>query len=478
MRTEIDFLGEKQLPKEAYYGIHSIRACENFPNRTQFSKEWYQAIGLVKQACYLTVKSYKKAVTEKYPTKIETTNLPDDKIIEALIQASIQISKGTHFDQFIVPAIQGGAGTSINMNVNEIITNISLEILDGQKGDYETIDPIEHANIFQSTNDVIPTSLKVAIMQLLNELEDAVNETRKQLERLENQYRNSVRIGYTQMQQAVPSSFGHLFGAFNDALSRDWWRVSKAKERIKTINLGGGATGTGIAIPRFFIMEVVPELKKLTNLPITQNENLTEATSNQDSLVEVHAILKAHAVTLEKMVNDIRLLGSDLMHQKELEIPARQTGSSIMPGKVNPVIPEFVVSAAHKIYSNDALITHLSAMGTLELNAYLPSIGHAFIDSLNLLIASNQTLAHNLLDGIEVNEEVAAKNLYMSPSVCTALLPLIGYHKATLLAKTMRENHCTIFQANQLNPVIEDQKLNQFMEPGMLLQKGFSIKDL
>jgi aspartate ammonia-lyase len=149
-----------------------------------------------------------------------------------------------------------------------------------------------------------------------------------------------------------------------------------------------------------------------------------------------------------------------------------------MPGKVNPVIPEFVVSAAHKIYSNDALITHLSAMGTLELNAYLPSIGHAFIDSLNLLIASNQTLAHNLLDGIEVNEEVAAKNLYMSPSVCTALLPLIGYHKATLLAKTMRENHCTIFQANQLNPVIEDQKLNQFVEPGMLLQKGFSIKDL
>ncbi|MFA6401217.1 MAG: lyase family protein [Salinivirgaceae bacterium] len=478
MRTEIDFLGEKQIPKEAYYGIHSVRACENFPDHTQFSKEWYQAIGLVKQACYLTVISYKKALAEKYPLKIETLNLPSDEVLETLVQASIHESQGDYFDQFIVPAIQGGAGTSINMNVNEIISNISLEKLGHQKGDYTTIDPIEHANIFQSTNDVIPTALKVAIMQLLNRLEEAITEMRKPLEQLENSYRNSLRIGYTQMQQAVPSSFGHLFGAYNDALSRDWWRVSKAHERIKTVNLGGGATGTGIAIPRFFIMEVVTELKKMTGLPITQNENLTEATSNQDSLVEVHAILKAHAVTLEKMVNDIRLLSSDLMQQKELEIPARQTGSSIMPGKVNPVIPEFVISAVHKIYSNDALITHLSAMGTLELNAYLPSIGHAFIDSLNLLIACNQTIAHNLLNGLKVNEEVAAKNLYLSPSVCTALLPVIGYHKATLLAKTMRENRCDIFQANELNPVIENQKLNQFMEPGMLLQKGFSVKDL
>ncbi len=478
MRIEIDFIGEKLLPKEAYYGIHSVRACENFPDNTQFSKEWYQAIGLVKQACYLTVKSYKKAVNEKYPSKAEVLNLPNDKILEALIQASIQVSQGAYFNQFIVPAIQGGAGTSINMNVNEIITNVALEILDCKKGDYATIDPIEQANIFQSTNDVIPTALKVAVMQLLNELEDSINQMRKPLEHLENKYRNSLRIGYTQMQQAVPSSFGNLFGSYNDALSRDWWRVSKAKERIKTVNLGGGATGTGIAIPRYFIMEVVTELKKLTGLPITQNENLTEATSNQDSLVEVHAILKAHAVTLEKMVNDFRLLSSDLMQQKELEIPARQTGSSIMPGKVNPVIPEFVVSAAHKIYSNDALITHLAAMGTLELNAYLPTLGHAFIESLKLLIACNHTLANNLLKGLIVNEQVAAKNLYQSPSVCTALLPVIGYHKATLLAKTMRENHCTIFKANELNPVIENQKLTQFMEPGMLLQKGFSVKDL
>ncbi|MBI9066105.1 MAG: aspartate ammonia-lyase, partial [Salinivirgaceae bacterium] len=440
--------------------------------------EWYKAIGLVKQACYLTALSFKKAVEKKYPEKLSKLNLASNEVFEELIKQAIKLSQGEYFEDFIIPAIQGGAGTSINMNVNEIITNAALVDLGNKPGEYHIIDPIEQANIYQSTNDVIPTSLTLTVMILLNELEEAINSMREKVETLEKKYRSTIRTGYTQMQQAVPSSYGQLFGAYNDALSRDWWRVSKAFERIKTVNLGGGATGSGIAIPRYYIIEVVNELKKLTGLPITQSENLTESTSNLDSFVEVHAILKSHAVNLEKMVNDLRLLSSDLLKNKEIQIPARQTGSSIMPGKVNPVIPEFVISASNKIYANDALITNLCSQGMLELNAYIPTIGHALIESIKLLIGSCSTIGQNLLDGLVVNTEIAHNNLYNSPSVCTALSPIIGYNKAAELAKEMKENECSIFEANASLKLLENSELKKLMEPGFLLQKGFTIKDI
>lgn len=478
MRIEHDFLGSLEIPENALYGIHSLRAKTNFPDQTPFPVEWYKSIGLVKHACYQTITSFKEEAAQKYPEKMSQIKLPPYEVLEALQKASIEVSQGQHFSEFIVPAIQGGAGTSINMNVNEIIANRSLQLLDNKPGNYELVDPIEQANLYQSTNDVVPTALKLTIMQLLEELETSINQSRQAMEHLETTYRNSVRTAYTQMQQAVPGSFGHLFGSYNDALSRDWWRVSKSFERIKTINLGGGATGSGIAIPRYFIMEVVPALKKLTGLPITQSENLTETTSNQDALVEVHAILKAHAVNFEKMANDIRLLSADLLHGREMNLPPRQAGSSIMPGKINPVIPEFIISTAHKIYSNDTLITQLAAMGTLELNAYLPTLGTSFIESLKLLIASNQTLTNNLLSELTVNEDIAEKNLHSSPSVCTALIPHIGYHKATQLAQTMQKNQCTVFEANNIEPVMEASLLEKLMQPGQLLQKGFSLKDL
>jgi aspartate ammonia-lyase len=478
MRIEHDFLGALDIPKDALYGIHAARAKRNFPLSNTFPTEWYQNMGIVKQACYETIAALKIAISQKYPEKLNCLKLPEDAVLNALLKASIEITQGQHFNNFIVPATQGGAGTSINMNVNEILANRALLIQGFKPGAYEKTDPIEHANLYQSTNDVVPTALRVTLLQLLDKLELAINQTRQPLEKLENKYRNSLRTGFTQMQQAVPSSFGQLFGAYNDALSRDWWRVSKSFERLKTVNLGGGATGTGLSIPRFFIMEVVPTLKKLTGLPITQSENLTETTSNLDTLVEVHAILKAHAVNLEKMGSDLRLLSSDLMLRHEVQLPAKQTGSSIMPGKVNPVIVEYLISAAHKIYSNDMLITQLAAMGNLELNAYLPEIGCAFIESIKLLIACNQTLASNLLNELIVNEPIAKENLFSSPSVCTALIPVIGYHKASLLAKIMQANQCSIFEANKIAQVIASEKLEQLMMPGSLLQKGFSVNDL
>ncbi len=477
-RTEKDFLGEKKIPKDALYGIHSLRAKENFPDNSPFSLEWYKAVGLTKLACYLTYDKFKNASTQKYSDIDLPINLFEKKIIDALIESAEEVSEGKYYDHFIVPAIQGGAGTSINMNVNEIIANVSLKKLGKNAGNYQTIDPIEHANIYQSTNDVIPTSLKVAAIKLLVDLEEKINELRTDIEALENKNRNKLRIGYTQMQEAVPSSFGMLFSSYNEALSRDWWRVSKCFERIKIVNLGGSAIGTGIAVPRFFIMEAVATLQKLTNLPITRSENMPDATSNLDSLVEVHAILKAHAVNLEKMASDIRLLSSDLAGRKEIIIPQKQTGSSIMPGKVNPVIPEFVISAAHKIYTNDNLISSLSAQGTLDLNANLPAIGNALLESIKLLIAANKTLKENLFNELKIDSDSAKKRLFKSPAITTALSPYIGYHKAAELAKKMKETNWDIFQANEQIQIMDSKKLRKILQPQNLLKTGFTLKDL
>lgn len=478
MRKESDFIGEKSIPKHALYGIHAVRAQENFPENTPFFVEWYKSIGLVKKACYLTYKKFKEAVNSKYPNIEFTGNLMNDEIIEALIQSAEDIGKGFYFDDFIVPAISGGAGTSINMNVNEIIANASLQKLGKNYGEYSFVDPIEHANIYQSTNDVIPTSLKVAIIFLLNNLEESINNLRTKVEEYEDKHRNELRIAYTQMQEAVPSSFGKLFSTYSEALSRDWWRVSKCFERIKVVNLGGGAAGTGLAVPRFFIMEVVTVLQQITNLPITRSENLPDATSNLDSFVEIHAILKSHAVNLEKMVNDLRLLSSDLFGANDISIPQKQLGSSIMPGKVNPVIPEFVISATNKIYSNDNLICSLCAQGCLDLNAYLPVIGHAMLESLKLLIAVGNTLRNNLFDGMVVNSKTAKEKLLKSPAVTTALTPYIGYNKAAELAKEMKFRNIDIFEANRKLKLIGIEKLKIILKPENLLKTGYSVNDL
>jgi aspartate ammonia-lyase len=364
------------------------------------------------------------------------------------------------------------------MNINEIITNLALLNIGQKCGDYHIIDPIEDANIYQSTNDVIPTALTVAVMKLLQSLEEKINLLRQKIELFEKNNREKLRLAYTQMQAAVPSSFGILFSTYNEALSRDWWRVSKCTERIKQVNLGGGAAGTGLSLPRFFIMEVVPELRKLTGLPLAHTENLADATYNMDRWVEIHATLKAHAVNLEKMSSDLRILASDLVGDNIISIPDRQVGSSIMPGKINPVIPEFVISSAHKIYSNDVLISSLSGQGALELNAYLPVIGCAVIESIDLLISCNITLLNNLFSGLIINEKAGYEAVIYSPSITTALSPHIGYHKAAELAAIMKEKKINIFEANDILKLIDGKKLKSILEPGNLLKLGFSLDDL
>ncbi len=477
-RTENDSLGSMQVPANVLYGIHSLRAQENFPDHTPFHLEWFKALGSVKLACYEAYKSFSAAVSEREKGYDLPFKLLDNQVVAALEAAATEVSAGNHFSSFIVPAISGGAGTSINMNVNEIIANVALQKLGLEPGSYERIDPIEAANIFQSTNDVVPTALKVAIMQLLGDLESSINILRQKIEITESTYRNELRIAYTQMQEAVPSSYGMLFSSYSEALSRDWWRVSKCFERIKIVNLGGSAVGTGLAVPKFFIMEVVPALQKLTGLPVTRSENLSDATNNLDSFVEVHAILKAHAVNLEKMVSDIRLLASDVAGMHDVKIPQRQVGSSIMPGKVNPVIPEFVISAAHKIYSNDMLISSLSGQGCLDLNAYLPVIGHALLESIKLLIAADKTVADNLVTGLSITSGTGASRLFSSPAITTALSPLIGYRKAVLLSKEMKASGCDVFEANKKLKLVDQDKLKNVLKPENLLKTGFTLNDL
>lgn len=476
MRTETDYLGSREVSEDALYGIHSIRARENFPDSTPFHLEWYKAMGLIKHSCYLAYREFVNAVTTEKESLSIKLNLIENTLIDSLLTASEEVSEGKYFDHFIVPAIQGGAGTSINMNINEIITNVALIKLGHKAGEYSLIDPIEHANVYQSTNDVVPTSLKVATIQLLTALEITINDLRFQIEVLEKRYRSDLRIGYTQLQAAVPSSWGQLFSGYNDALSRDWWRVSKCFERIKVVNLGGGATGTGIGTPRFFIMEVVNQLQRLSGLPITRSENLNDITSNLDSLVEVHAILKAHAVNIEKIASDIRLLASDVAGS-QITIPKRQVGSSIMPGKINPVIPEFIINVAHKVYSNDVLISDLCGQGNLDLNANIPLIGHALLESLKLLISADNTMAINLIEGVEVNTDKTRSMLYHNPSITTALLPHIGFNKAVELANAMKSGNIDIFQANEKLKLINSVSLNEILRAENLLKLGFSLRD-
>jgi aspartate ammonia-lyase len=476
-RIETDSLGKREIPVNAKYGIHSLRARENFPAKSHFSEEWYKAVGITKLACYNTYKKFLEAASHK-PGSESHIRIISDKILDSLVQSASEVAEGKHFEHFIVPAVQGGAGTSINMNINEIITNNSLINLGCKAGEYNIIDPIEHANICQSTNDVIPTALTIAVMRLLLILENNINSLRQKIEEFEKSGRNKLRPGYTQMQEAVPSSFGMLFSTYNEALSRDWWRVSKCSERIKVINLGGGATGTGLSVPRFFIMEVVPELRRLTSLQIAHSENLADTTCNLDRWVEIHATLKAHAVNLEKMAGDIRLLSSDIAGEKLFSIPDKQIGSSIMPGKINPVIPEFVISASHKVYSNDILISSLSGQGCLELNAYLPVIGATVIESIDLLISSDYTMLHNLFTGLSINETAGYIALLRSPSVTTALIPFIGYHHAGELAELMKEKRIDVFEADSILNLAGKERLRTILEPSNLLKLGFSLEDI
>jgi aspartate ammonia-lyase len=422
MRMESDSLGEHAVPAAAYYGIHTARAAKNFPLLGQPpSRALVQAMAATKLACARTNREL---------------GYLDEAAAEAIIQACRELMAGDLVDEIIVDALQGGAGTSLNMNVNEVLANRAEELLGGGRGSYARIKPLDHVNLHQSTNDVFPTALRVAAISLLRRLEKSVAALQAAFQAKERAFADVVKIGRTELQDACPMTMGAEFSAWAEALSRDRWRVFKCEERLRVVNLGGTAVGTGLTAPRDYIFLVVDRLREETGFGLARAENLVDATQNADAFVEVSGILKAHAVNLFKISSDLRLLASGpRTGLSELRLPAVQAGSSIMPGKVNPVICEAVGQAAMLAIGNDAIITLAAQSGQLELNAFLPLLAHALLQTLSVLDAANTMFRSRCVEGIAVDRAACDAHVQRSWATVTALLPRIGYDRAAAVAK-------------------------------------------
>ncbi|RDV83026.1 aspartate ammonia-lyase [Ammonifex thiophilus] len=425
-RWERDSLGEKAVPKEAYYGIHALRAKDNFPVSGQKPhRELLWALGVVKQAAA----SANTAVGLLPPEKGE-----------AIERAAAEFASGRFDDQILVDAYAGGAGTPLNMNVNEVIANRALEILGFEKGSYHIIHPLEHVNLSQSTNDVFPTAIKVAAIKLVRRLSQAMARLQGALQRKEKEFASILKIGRTEMQDAVPITLGQEFGAWAEAVARDWWRLYKVEERLRQVNLGGTAVGTGLNASRRYIQLVTDKLRELTGFGLARAENLVEATQNTDIFAEVSGLVKTAAVNLAKIASDLRFLSSGPRAGiGEIRLPAVQVGSSIMPGKVNPVIPEMVTQVAIQVMANDVAISQACAWGNLELNPFLPLIAHNLLTSTEMLANAALILAERCVEGIEADRERCEELLHRSCGLITAFVPYIGYERAAEIVKEALE---------------------------------------
>jgi aspartate ammonia-lyase len=425
-RIEKDFLGELTLPRDAYWGIHTERAVRNFPiSGYRVRPSLIKALVLVKKACCLA--------------NAETGYLTGRKV-PAILGACEEVLSGRLLEHFPLDALQGGAGTSTNMNVNEVIANRAIELLGGQKGDYALVHPLEDVNLHQSTNDVYPTAVRIAGIAGLRNLSRAIARLQGAFQDREKEFGRIVKIGRTELQEAVPLTLGIEFSAFSEALARDRWRTAKCEERLRVVNLGGTAVGTGLTAPRDYIFVVVEKLRDVTGFGLSRGENMAGETANADPFVEVSGIMKAHAANLIKISNDLRLLN----FTGEIGVPALQAGSSIMPGKVNPVLLEAAIQTGIKVMGNDGIVADAASRGTWQINEFLPLLSHAFLESLDLLAGID-----GLLDGyigrITANESACRAYFDHSPMIVTALLPFIGYEKAAAVMEEFRhENGKTV----------------------------------
>ena len=421
-RVEKDSIGVKDIPEEVYYGVQTLRAAENFHiTGLNMHPEIINSLAYIKKASAIT--NCEVGILEK-------------KKAQAIVQACDEIIEGKFHDDFIVDPIQGGAGTSLNMNANEVIANRAIEILGGKKGDYTIVNPNDDVNCGQSTNDVIPTAGKMTSLHLLQNLKkqllrlyDALNEKAKEFDHV-------IKMGRTQMQDAVPIRLGQEFKAYSVAIMRDIHRMDKAMDEMRTLNMGGTAIGTGINADENYLRRIVPNLSEISGMEFIQAFDLIDATQNLDSFVAVSGAVKACAVTLSKMSNDLRLMSSGPRAGfGEINLPAKQNGSSIMPGKVNPVIPEVVNQVAFNIIGNDMTITMAAEAGQLELNAFEPIIFYCMFQSIDTLGYAVETLVDNCIVGITANEERCRQLVENSVGIITAICPHVGYEKTADIAK-------------------------------------------
>jgi aspartate ammonia-lyase len=445
-RVEKDLLGGLDIPADVYWGVHTARAVQNFAISGQaVNPALVRALAQVKKACCLA--------------NLETGDLSENKA-RAIIAACDEISSGGLADQFPVDALQGGAGTSTNMNMNEVIANRAIEILGGVKGDYALVHPLDDVNLHQSTNDVYPTALKVAAIFCFRRLAQAVAELQGAFQAKEKEFGAIVKIGRTELQEAVPMTLGMEFAAFGEAIGRDRWRTFKCEERLRVVNLGGTAVGTGIAAPRDYIFLAVEKLREVTGLGLSRGENLAGETANADAFVEVSGIFKAHAANLIKIMNDVRLLG----FLGEIRLPALQAGSSIMPAKVNPVLVEAAMQTGIKVMANDAIVSEVVSRGTLQINEFLPLLAAALLESLEILTRMDTLLAVHV-QGIQADEEKCRAYFDRSPLIITALTPTIGYEKATDMVQEFQatgQSDFRSFLVERLGPELVEKTLSPF----------------
>lgn len=458
-RIEHDFLGEKKIPAHAYWGVHTARAVENFPiSGTPVSAmtELVRAFGFVKKA------------TAKANLQL---GVLDDKRAFAIMYACEQLIDGHHHDQFVVDVIQGGAGTSTNMNANEVIANLALERMGFEKGRYDVLHPNDHVNASQSTNDVYPTAVRLALWFGIDRLLDAMAFLRAGFEAKAEQFRDVLKIGRTQLQDAVPMTLGQEFSTYAVMLGEDEQRLREARALIQEINLGATAIGTGINSPAGYAELACRLLAEVSGVPVVKAPNLVEATQDTGAFVQLSGVLKRVATKLSKTCNDLRLLSSGPQAGfGDIRLPPRQAGSSIMPGKVNPVIPEVMNQVAFEVIGNDMTVTMASEAGQLQLNAFEPIMGWSLFKSIQHLANACITLQTHCVAGIEANLDLLARRVRESVTLITALNPIIGYEKAALIAKTAIATGAPIDEVAHSLGILTREQMEALLVPEKLTQ--------
>ncbi|WP_026884330.1 aspartate ammonia-lyase [Clostridium akagii] len=463
-RIEKDILGEMKISNNIYYGINTLRSINNFSiSNKKANYKIITAIVTVKMACTLANKKLNYLTSEK---------------ADAIITACNKILKGEFIDQFVTDSLQGGAGTSTNMNVNEVLSNIAIEVLGGHKGNYSIINPIDDVNMSQSTNDVYPTAMRIAAIKLLRTTSDAFSKLQDALQIKENQFANILKLGRTELMDALPIMAGQQFGAYARAIARDRWRLYKVEERLRETNIGGTAIGTGMNASQKYIFLVTDILQDITGLGLSRSDFPIDTTQNMDVFVEVSGLLKAAAVNLMKISNDIRLLGSGPSGGiGELIVPPVQAGSSIMAGKVNPVILEMVAQVSMKVIANDTAITLAASSGQLELNAFAPIIADSILDSLEILKNAVNTLTDKCIINIDVDAKNCSINLENSNVLVTALVPYIGYDKASEIYKRSLLENRPVRYIIETEQILGKDLLDKIFNPLSLTSPGIPGKN-
>jgi aspartate ammonia-lyase len=456
-RLEHDLLGEREVPADTYYGVHTVRALENFPI-TGIPISRYpgliDALAAIKQAAALANLQL---------------GLLDEARARAIIAACEELRGGRLHDQFVVDVIQGGAGTSTNMNANEVIANLALERLGHARGSYDKLHPNEHVNMSQSTNDVYPTALRVATHHGVMHLVEAMDTLRLAFARKASEFHDILKIGRTQLQDAVPMTLGQEFGTYAVMIGEDQDRLREASLLIHEINLGATAIGTGISAPPGYARLVCARLAEITGIALVTAPNLIEATQDAGAFVQLSGVLKRVAVKVSKICNDLRLLSSGpRAGLNEINLPAVQAGSSIMPGKVNPVIPEVVNQVAFEVIGNDVTVSFAAEAGQLQLNAFEPIIAHSLFKSVTHLRQALLTLENRCVAGITANRDVLETYVRNSIGLVTALNPYIGYARATEIAVEAHATGKSVYQLAMEKKLLPEATLARILRPEML----------